>query len=159
MALIDIQQIEGLGLPYTAGAEAALEHAALDPMFAAAWDQLLLAFPGVTLQPLFDALPIEELADLVDAVRLEGEEPPNPFVWFTVPCDDAIADTLLAALQTLPFVIYAGIRAPSNGISIASPAMSSRAAALSNALRWASNPSRRRGSTGAPNSGWYATEL
>ncbi len=112
MALIDIQLIEGLGLPYTAGAEAALEHAALDPMFAAAWDQLLLAFPGVTLQPLFDALPIEELADLVDAVRLEGEEPPNPFVWFTVPCDDAIADTLLAALQTLPFVIYAGIRAP-----------------------------------------------
>lgn len=110
MALIDVQLIEGLGLPYAIGAESALNDPALDPMFAAAWQQLLLTFPALSLQPLFDSLAVEQIADLLDAVRLAGEEPPNPFVWFTLPCDDAIADALLPAVQALPMAVFASIR-------------------------------------------------
>jgi Subtilase family len=112
MAFVDVQLIEGLALPYVAGAETALADPALDPMFDAAWQALLATFPGLSLQPLFDAVPVEELADLVDAVRLAGEEPPDPFVWFTLPCDDSVADALVAAVQALPMVFFAGLRGP-----------------------------------------------
>jgi hypothetical protein len=110
MAFVDVQVIEGLGLPYVPGAEAALADPALDPLFDAAWQALLVSFPGHSLQPLFDSLPIEQLADLVDAVRLAGGEPPDPFVWFTLPCDDSVADALVAAVQSLPMVFFAGRR-------------------------------------------------
>jgi Subtilase family len=112
MAFVDVQMMEGLALPYVPGAEAALADAALDPMFNAAWQGLLAAFPGLSLQPLFDELPVEQLADLVDAVRLAGAEPPNPFLWFTLPCDDSVADALVPAVQALPMVLYAGRRRP-----------------------------------------------
>ena len=111
-AFVDVQLIEGLALPYEAGAEAALAAADLDPAFTMAWQGLLDTFPGLSLQPLFDGLPIEELADVLDAIRIRGEEPPNPFVWFTLPCDDAVADALVPAVQALSFVAFARRRTP-----------------------------------------------
>ena len=42
--------------------------------------------------PLYDSLPVEQLADLVDAIRVGGDEPPDPFVWFTLLCDDSVVD-------------------------------------------------------------------
>ena len=51
---------------------------------------------------------MEELADLVDGVRVTGGEPPDPFVWFTLICDDAEVDALVTALQALPMVVFAG---------------------------------------------------
>lgn len=109
---VDVRMVDGLALPYLAGAEAALADADLDPIFDAAWQALLLAFPGLSLQPLFDAIPIDRLADMVDAVRTQGEEPPNPFLWFTLPCDEAIVDSLVPALETLPMVDVASRRMP-----------------------------------------------
>ena len=70
MALVDVQVIEGLALPYVPGAEAGLADPGLDPLFNAAWQAFVAAFPGLSLQPLFDGTPVEQLADLVDAVRL-----------------------------------------------------------------------------------------
>ncbi|AUT74005.1 S8 family serine peptidase [Paraburkholderia hospita] len=110
MAFVDVQLIDGLGLPYIAGAEAGLADPQLDPLFDAAWQGLLAAFPGLSLQPLFDSLPVEQLADLVDAVRLAGNEPPDPFVWFTLPCEDAAAQALATAASALPMVRFAGVR-------------------------------------------------
>lgn len=43
-ALVDLQVIDGLGLPYAAGAEAALLDGVLDPVFNLAWQ----ALDGVT---------------------------------------------------------------------------------------------------------------
>ena len=110
MAFVDVQLIDGLGLPYIAGAETGLADPQLDPLFDAAWQGLLAAFPGLSLQPLFDSLPVEQLADLVDAVRLGGNEPPDPFVWFTLPCEDAAAQALATATSALPMVRFAGVR-------------------------------------------------
>ena len=107
---VDVQLIEGLGLPYAAGAEAALLDGALDPLFNTAWQGFVAQFPGQTLLPLFDELPVEQLADLVDGVRVSGEEPPNPFVWFTLDVDEADVDTVVAALLTLPMVVFAAPR-------------------------------------------------
>ena len=81
---VDVQLIEGLGLPYAAGAEAALLDGALDPHVQHRLAGFVAQFPGQTLLPLFDELPVEQLADLVDGVRVSGDEPPNPFVWFTL---------------------------------------------------------------------------
>ena len=82
--IVDVQLVEGLGLPYAAGAEAGLLDAALDPIFNDAWQAFVATFPGLTLVPLFDGLPVEQLADLVDGIRVNGDEPPDPFVWFTL---------------------------------------------------------------------------
>ena len=89
MEHVDLQLIDGLGLPYAPVAEAGLLDPALDPIFNIAWQGFVALFPGQTLLPLFDELPVEQLADLVDSVRLNGGEPPDPFVWFTVVCDAA----------------------------------------------------------------------
>lgn len=105
--IVEVQLVEGLGLPYTAGAEVGFADAALDPIFDAAWQAFVATFAGMTLVPLFDGLPVEQLADLVDGIRVDGDEPPNPFVWFTVSCDDSIVDAVLAAVQTLPMVVFA----------------------------------------------------
>lgn len=110
MAHVDVQLIEGLGLPYAPGAEAGLLDLALDPAFNAAWQEFVALFPGQTLLPLFDDLAEEELADLVDGVRVSGEEPPNPFVWFTLTCDEADVSAIVAALLALPMVIFAARR-------------------------------------------------
>ena len=109
-AFVDVRLIDGLILPYVAGAESALADVDLDPAFAAAWQGLLAAFPGLSLQPLFDGLPIPVLVDLVDAARTSGEEPPDPFAWFTLPCDDSIVEALVPALQALPFIGLASRR-------------------------------------------------
>jgi hypothetical protein len=103
-ALIDVRLIEGLGLPYVEGAEAGLLDSALDPIFNDAWQAFVAAFPGLTLTPLFNSVPIEQLVDLVDGVRVSGDEPPNPFLWFTLLCDDAEVDAIIAAVQALPMV-------------------------------------------------------
>src|SRR5690242_1366143 len=113
MAFVDVQLIDGLGLPYAAGAETALSDAALDPAFALTWAESLTTFPGLTLLPLFAAQPVAELADVVDAVRTAGGEPPDPFRWFMVPCDPAVADAVAATLGALPFVAGATRRLPS----------------------------------------------
>ena len=107
---VDLQLIDGLGLPYAAGAEAGLLDGTLDPIFTQAWQGFVALFPGQTLLPLFDDLSVEELADLVDGVRVSGEEPPNPFVWFTLTCDDSEVDAIVAALLELPMIIFAGRR-------------------------------------------------
>src|SRR5215472_7272745 len=106
-AFVDVQLIDGLGLPYAPGAEAALLDPALDPAFNDAWQGLLATFPGLTLVPRFDQIPLQELADLVDAIRVGGDEPPEPFVWFTLACDEAVADALVAAAQALPMTVFA----------------------------------------------------
>jgi hypothetical protein len=64
MALVDVQVIDGLALPYLPGAESGLSDPALDPSFLTAWQGLLATFPGLTLQPLFAAQPVAELADI-----------------------------------------------------------------------------------------------
>lgn len=111
-AFVDLQVIEGLALPYAPGAEAALLDDALDPLFNAGWQALLAAFPALTLSPLFDDLSLEELADLVDGIRVMGAEPPDPFLWFTVECADEEVDAVLAAVQALPMVVFAEKRRP-----------------------------------------------
>ena len=106
-ARVDLQLIDGLGMSYAPGAEARLLDADLDPAFNDAWQAFAATFPGLTLTPLYDGLPVEQLADLVDAIRVGGDEPPNPFVWFTLECDDAVAGAVLAAIQLLPMVVFA----------------------------------------------------
>ncbi|MEZ0447202.1 S8 family serine peptidase [Cellulomonas sp. ICMP 17802] len=109
---VDIALTDEVRLPYVEGAESAL--ADLDPAFAAAWDALAAAFPGITLQPLIDALPVDDLRAMVDGAReRSGEEPPDPVAWFAVPIEDgAAADALVAAIVELPFVSEASRRLP-----------------------------------------------
>jgi hypothetical protein len=107
MTFVDVQLIEGLGLPYASGAEAALLDVSLDPIFNDAWQAFVATFPGLTLEPLFNDLSVDELADLVDGIRVNGDEPPNPFVWFTLACDESVVDAVVAAAQALPMVISA----------------------------------------------------
>src|SRR5262245_28437159 len=78
--IVEVQVVEGLGLPYVPGAEAGLLDEALDPVFNDAWQAFVATFAGMTLVPLFDGLPVEQLADLVDGIRVNGDEPPDPFV-------------------------------------------------------------------------------
>jgi hypothetical protein len=110
MAFVDVQLIEGLALPYVTGAESGLLDSSLAPEFNDAWQAFIADFPGKTLAPLFDELTVDELADMVDGIRFNGDEPPNPFVWFTVACDDAEADAVVAELTALPMVVFAGQR-------------------------------------------------
>ncbi|MCC7125203.1 MAG: serine protease, partial [Acidobacteria bacterium] len=112
MANVDLQLIAGLGLPYEAGAESALLDPRLNPIFDLAWQGFVALYPGQTLQPLFDELPVEQLEDLVDSVRLNGEEPPDPFTWFTLACEDNDADAIVTALMAMPMVTWAGRRRP-----------------------------------------------
>ncbi len=110
MAIIDLEVIEGLGLPYIAGAESSLADPILAPLFNETWQDFVAAFPGKTLIPVFDTLSVEELADIVDGIRLSGVEPPSPFVWFALVCDDAEVGAVLAALTALPMVVFAEVR-------------------------------------------------
>jgi hypothetical protein len=107
---IDVQLIEGLALPYVSGAEQALPDLDVNPVFADAWWTMLQSFPTATLEPLFTSLPVEALADMVDVIRMNGEEPPNPFSWFCVPSEDDVVDVLETTLQALPLFEYAGRR-------------------------------------------------
>src|SRR5436309_6177711 len=68
MTVVELQLVGGLGLQYAPGAEAGLLDAALDPIFNDAWQAFVATFPGMTLVPLFDDLPVEQLADLVDEI-------------------------------------------------------------------------------------------
>ncbi len=104
---VDVKVIEGLGLPYEPGAEAGLLDEDLDPLFHDAWEGLVAEFPDASLFPLFDELPVDQMTDLVDAIRLTGEEPPSPFLWFTIPCDEATVDAMVVALQALPLIAFA----------------------------------------------------
>jgi hypothetical protein len=110
-AFVDLKFVDGLGLPYEPGMETEFKlDAMFDPAFNVAWAAIVAQFPGTTLQPLFDAMPAEELADIIDAIREEGEEPPDPFAWFSIPCDEGVADDLVAALLALPMVDHAAVR-------------------------------------------------
>jgi hypothetical protein len=57
--LVDVALTDDVRLPYVAGAESAL--ADVGTAFAAAWGALAAALPGITLTPLFDALPVEDI--------------------------------------------------------------------------------------------------
>jgi hypothetical protein len=106
-AFVDVQLIDGLGLPYAPGAEAGLLDPALNPLFNNGWQAVVAVFPSLTLAPLFEGLSVAELADLVDGVRVNGTEPPDPFVWFTLECDEAEADAVVNAMKALPMVVFA----------------------------------------------------
>jgi len=111
-AFVDVRLIEGLGLPYAPGAEVGLRDSALDTLFNDTWQAVVAAFPSLTLAPLFDGLAVAELADLVDGMRVQGTEPPDPFLWFTLECDDEEADAVAAVVQALPMVVFAEKRLP-----------------------------------------------
>lgn len=105
--VVEVELIEGLVLPYAPGAEAGLLDARLNPVFNDTWQAFVATFPGLTLMPLFNDLPVEQLADLIDGIRVNGQEPPDPFVWFTLSCDDSVVDAVLTAVQDLPMVVFA----------------------------------------------------
>ncbi|MFL5607680.1 MAG: S8 family serine peptidase, partial [Gemmatimonadaceae bacterium] len=111
-AFIDVQIIDGLNLPYVIGAESALKDARLDPVFDDTWQAFIALSPGLSLEPMFTSVAVETMIDLADAIRLGGDEPPNLFTWFTLPCDEADVDTLLPAMQALPMVRQAIQRRP-----------------------------------------------
>jgi hypothetical protein len=113
MTFVDVQMIQGLGLPYIPGAEIGLLDRELNPLFADAWQAFVDTFPTLSLDPLFDELPVEQLGDLLDGVRLSGEEPPDSFSWFTLACDESEVDAVVAAVQALPLVAFAAERPPS----------------------------------------------
>lgn len=117
MGIVDVQLVPGLALPYVEGAESALDDVDLDPSLALAWQTLLAAFPAITLRPLFGLQPVAELADLIAGIRLGGDEPPDPFCWYAIVCDDAVDADLTAALVALPMVASATVRA---GVLLAS---------------------------------------
>jgi hypothetical protein len=98
---VDVKLIEGFVLPYESGAEQYLGD--LKPL----WDAIAALYPGLRLDPLFASVDVQTLTDMVDVGRMQGEEPPDPFAWFEVPCDDAVADTILVQLQALPFIEWA----------------------------------------------------
>lgn len=54
---IELQVIEGLALPYEAGAEQALDGELFDGWLFDEWQALIAAYPGLTLQPLFSTEP------------------------------------------------------------------------------------------------------
>jgi len=104
---IDVELFDDVVLPYVAGAEQSLD----DALFAT-WEAMLAVFPGLSLDPLYSSIDAIALADVVDAIRLGGEEPPNPFSSFEIVVDDAIAEALLPLVQALPFVAFAQVRPP-----------------------------------------------
>jgi len=107
-AHVDLELVEDLALDYVEGAEAGLP-----PDLRALWDAAVAVFPDLTLSPLFSTIDLDVLADIVDIVRIGGDEPPNPFTSFSVACDEASADAVRDALAALPFVVFAEIRSTS----------------------------------------------
>jgi len=109
---VDVALVDAVRLPYVSGAQSALGDVA--DFFAAAWDALAAAFPGITLEPLFDSLPVEEIAAMAAAAaERSGEDPPDLFAWFTIPVEDeSLADALAVAAVELPFVATASRRVP-----------------------------------------------
>ena len=105
---VDIELLAGLGLPYEAGAEAALDAAASAAFATVA----AIAGTPLTLLPCFD-LALDELGDMMAAARQSGVEPPDLFAWYKVRCPDVVADAVAAALQGLSFVVQAAVRPPS----------------------------------------------
>ncbi|MEL1264435.1 S8 family serine peptidase [Pseudoxanthomonas putridarboris] len=99
---IDVELVPDIALPFEPSAELQLQGFLAD-----AWASVAVLFPGIRLDPGFSSLDPATIADLVDAARMRGFEPPDPFAWFQVPCDDLVADDLLAALRPLPFIAYA----------------------------------------------------
>jgi Subtilase family len=81
--------------------------AALDPAAGAAWDSLVAAVGALSLDPLFGSVPKETLADLLDAGRIAGNDPPDLMAWFQVVVDEALVPPVLIALQSLFFVAHA----------------------------------------------------
>jgi hypothetical protein len=105
-AIVNVEFVPGLGLPYAAGAEAAFA-----PEDAAAFAGVsAIAGTPLTLVPGFD-LPIDELADFLAAARQGGVEPPDLFAWYALTCPDVVADAVVVALTALPFVVQASIQA------------------------------------------------
>lgn len=101
---IDVQMTPDLGLPYESGAEAWLTD-----WLGLAWAEIAATFPGIRLDPAFGEA-ADALADLMDIAAMSGEEPPDPFAWFQVPCDSEDTDALLPLLAALPFVETASLR-------------------------------------------------
>ena len=62
------------------------------------------------MNPTFFLNPPELIADIADAIRMRGEEPPDLFEWYFVTCADEFAGALFPILQSLPFVSWAGLR-------------------------------------------------
>lgn len=110
MAIIDLEFVPGLALPYVSGAESGFTDVDLDPAIGTAWNVLLATFPGLRLIPIFGAQPAAELNDLISAARLSGAEPPDLLSWFAVVSPDDVADDLLAAATALPMIISATLR-------------------------------------------------
>src|SRR5437879_1447808 len=102
--LIDVQLIEGLGLPYQPGADSELTDE-----FSAAWAEVVTQFPGLSLDPLFASVERGVIMDVVDAIRMGGQDPPDLFRWFEVVCEEALAHTLPPVLRALPFVSSADV--------------------------------------------------
>jgi hypothetical protein len=108
-AIVDIEFVSGLGLPYVPGAEAAF-----GPTDAALFATVVAAAGApLTLVPAFD-LPIQELGDLMAAARQGGVEPPDLLAWYSVTCDESVAAAVAAAFQALPFVNTAEVRSKSS---------------------------------------------
>jgi len=104
-AFIDVQLVDDIALPYEPNAEQWLED-----WLALAWQEIANLFPGLRLDPLFSAIDPWTLADIADVGRMLGAEPPDPFAWFEIPCDESVADALLPLVEALPFVICASRR-------------------------------------------------
>src|SRR5262245_41312514 len=102
-AFIDVEFVGDIALPYESGAEQWL-----DGWLAEAWQQIAEGFGELRLDPLFSSVDVSALADLVDVARMLGEEPPDPFAWFEIPCDEAIIEELLPFIEALPFISWAG---------------------------------------------------
>jgi hypothetical protein len=101
---LDVKLIDGFVLPYESGAEQYLGD------YAPLWEEIVALFPDLRLDPVFTSVDVQTLADMVDVGRMQGEEPPDPFACFEVPCDDAVAEAALELLQTLQFIEWAELR-------------------------------------------------
>jgi len=102
---IDVQLVAEVALPYEAGAEQWL-----DETLAPYWQNVATLYPGLALDPQLPDELIATVADMMDSVRMMGEEPPDIFRWFVIPCDDSIVDQLLPLIEALPFISWAGVR-------------------------------------------------
>jgi len=102
---IDVQLVPEVALPYQAGAEHWL-----DETLAPYWQNVATLYPGLALDPQFPDELIATVADMMDSVRMMGEEPPDIFRWFAIPCDDSMVDQLLPLVEALPFINWAGVR-------------------------------------------------
>ena len=104
--------------------------AAIDPAARAAWDAAVAAVGAMSLDPLFSSVDKDALADLLDAGRLAGGDPPDLLAWFEVVIDEASADAVLGALQDLAFVRQA-VRRPDTEVAAV--------------VAWATNPETANG--------------